>query len=107
LPLVKEVKFFHNENVKGGTQLSNDDLKFIAERLTFEFFEAGEFVIHSGCKGDKFFIILKGKTCALIPDPNTLKKEIHTAGSSERSLVDEDMEEQDVSKLSILLKVKE
>ena len=67
IPIVKNVKFFQKTE-EGGLDLSNEDFKFIAERIQFEFFEPGEFIMHQGEKGEKFYITLKGRVAILIPN---------------------------------------
>lgn len=47
--------------------MSNEDLKFIAERLTFEFYNPGEILFHEGQEGDQLYIIIKGSVSVLIP----------------------------------------
>lgn len=46
---------------------SNEDFKFISERLRFEFYAESERVFGAGDHGDKFYIIIQGGASVLVP----------------------------------------
>ena len=65
LPLLTKVKFY---SIKDGmSQISQEDYKFIAEKLTFDFYNAGDIIFNAGDSGDKFYIILRGTVSILVP----------------------------------------
>ena len=48
--------------------LSVENYKFIAERLSFEFYNSGEEVMKYGESGNTFYIIIKGLVSVLVPN---------------------------------------
>lgn len=48
--------------------LSSEDYKFIAEKLSFDFFNAGETVFKAREVGEVFYIILQGTISVLVPN---------------------------------------
>ena len=65
IPMIKNVSFFKQED-----ELSNQDLKFIAEKLKFKFIPENNFVFRQGDHGDSFYIIIKGSVSVLIKAKN-------------------------------------
>ena len=47
--------------------MPKEDYRLISEKLTFQFFDAGQTVFNYGDFGSRFYIILKGKASVLIP----------------------------------------
>jgi CRP-like cAMP-binding protein len=47
--------------------MPKEDFRLIAEKLTFQFYDAGSTVFEYGDFGSQFYIILKGKTSVLVP----------------------------------------
>jgi hypothetical protein len=66
IPLVREIDVFTKHN----TNWKEDDFKFIAERMKFQFFKAGEDVFEYNDYGNLFYIIIQG-TCAVLIPHNT------------------------------------
>ena len=64
IPLIRNITFFQKEDIA----MTNEEFRFIAERIKFGFFEEGENVITYGDRGDKFFILIKGELNVLIPN---------------------------------------
>ena len=64
IPFFKKVKFFNSNQDE---QISNEDLKFISERVFFQFVNGGQTVFKYGDMGDTFYIILKGEVSVIVP----------------------------------------
>lgn len=64
VPLLKELKFF-----KERRPMNADELLEIAYNGHYEFHEPGEVVYSQGDRGDRFYIVLRGKVQVSIPDP--------------------------------------
>jgi len=65
IPFVRDIKFFQER----ATHIKAQDFPDVVQSLHHEEFEGGEYVMHWGELGDKFYIILRGKVKVLIPSP--------------------------------------
>lgn len=65
IPFMKDIKFFQER----AAQIKNQDYPDVVQSLQHEEFDDGEYVMHWGELGDKFYIILKGQVKVLVPTP--------------------------------------
>ena len=63
--MISKLDFFCNRN-----KLSNHELEEVARNLKYEYFKPGETVFNSLDKADKYYIMIKGKACVLVPAPD-------------------------------------
>ena len=63
IPMIKSIKFFK----KDSEEMTDQDLKFLTERLKLEAFNPFENVINKGEQGDKFYIMIQGAIDVYVP----------------------------------------
>ena len=66
IPMVREIDVFTKHN----TNWKEDDFKFIAERMKFQFFKPGEDVFEYNDYGNLFYIIIDGTCSVQVPHDN-------------------------------------
>lgn len=61
-PILKEINFFKQRNI------ISQDITYLCQELSYEYFTQGECVFKYGEHGAKFYIILQGKVEIMVPD---------------------------------------